>query len=188
MAMFSWKNGLAHTNTRRKNMAQPIIIQASIFLNYLSAFKEAIRPSQWMSFVTVLMGMIHCEASRTLSGLLRSVATWVTVWQVSRFLVSPRWKTERLAEIRLHVFSVEVQPLVEEAHAEQGRKQAKRRGRYPATVVTGYLILDDSTHVKRYAQKMGGQGHPYSSTEKCAMSGDRWAETQSQTPDCEGRR
>jgi hypothetical protein len=38
-------------------------------------------------------------------------------------------------------------------------------------VVTGYLIFDDSTHVKRYAQKMGGQGRHYSSVDKCTMPG-----------------
>ena len=152
-------------------MAQPIIIQEGIFRNYLSAFKGAISPFQWTYFVTVLMGMIHCQASRTLSGLLRSVATWVTVWQLSRFLVSPRWKTERLAEVRYQVFTAEVQPLVKAAHVEQRRKRVKRQGRYPATVVTGYLILDDSTHVKRYAQKMGGQGRHYSSTDKCTTPG-----------------
>jgi len=152
-------------------MAQPIIIQESIFRNYLSAFQGAIRPSQWTYFVTVLMGLIHCQASRTLSGILRSVATWVTVWQLSRFLVSPRWTTEKLAEVRFQVFTAEMQPLVVAAHAEQRRKRVKRRGRYPATVVTGYLILDDSTHVKRYAQKMGGQGRHYSSTDKCTMPG-----------------
>lgn len=169
--MFSWRIGLAKTKSKRMNMAQPIILQESIFRNYLSAFKGAIGPSQWTYFVTVLMGMIHCQASRTLSGLLRSVATWVTVWQLSRFLVSPRWKAERLAEVRFQVFTAEVQPLVIAAHVEQRQKRVKRQGRYPATVVTGYLILDDSTHVKRYAQKMGGQGRHYSSTDKCTMPG-----------------
>jgi len=61
--------------------------------------------------------------------------------------------------------------LVAAAHAEQRRQRVKRRGRYRATVVTGYLILDDSTHVKRYAQKMGGQGQHYSSIDKCTMPG-----------------
>jgi SRSO17 transposase len=37
--------------------------------------------------------------------------------------------------------------------------------------VTGYLILDDSTHVKRYAQAMGGQGRHYSSTAGRSMPG-----------------
>jgi hypothetical protein len=38
-------------------------------------------------------------------------------------------------------------------------------------VVTGYLILDDSTPVKRYAQKMGGQGWHNSSTDRRTMPG-----------------
>ena len=124
-------------------MAHPIIIQASVFRNYLSAFQGVIRPAQWTYFVTVLMGLIHCQASRTLSGILRSVATWVTVWQLSRFLVSPRWTTTQLAEVRFQVFTAEMQPLVEASHAEQCGQRVKRPGRYPATVVTGYLILDD---------------------------------------------
>ena len=152
-------------------MAQPIIIQEGVFCNYLTALQGAIRPSQWKYFVTVQMGLVHCQASRTLSGLLRSVATWVTVWQLSRFLVSPRWTTEKLAEVRYQVFAAEVQPLVAAAHEEQCRERVKRRGRYRATVVTGYLVLDDSTHVKRYAQKMGGQGQHYSSVDKCTMPG-----------------
>lgn len=152
-------------------MAQPIIIQEGIFCKYLTALQGAIRPSQWKYFVTVQMGLVHCQASRTLSGLLRSVATWVTVWQLSRFLVSPRWTTEKLAEERYRVYTAEVQPLVAAGHAEQRRQRVKRRGRYRATVVTGYLILDDSTHVKRYAQKMSGQGQHYSSIDKCTMPG-----------------
>jgi hypothetical protein len=152
-------------------MAQPIIIQEGIFCKYLTALQGAMRPSQWKYFVTVQMGLVHCQASRTLSGILRSVATWVTVWQLSRFLVSPRWTTEKLAEERYRVYTAEVQPLVAAAHAEQRRQRVKRRGRYRATVVTGYLILDDSTHVKRYAQKMGGQGQHYSSIDKCTMPG-----------------
>lgn len=152
-------------------MAHPIIIQAGVFRNYLSAFQGVIRPAQWTYFVTVLMGLIHCQASRTLSGILRSVATWVTVWQLSRFLVSPRWTTTQLAEVRFQVFTAEMQPLVEACHAEQCGQRVKRPGRYPATVVTGYLILDDSTHVKRYAQKMGGQGWHYSSIDQCTMPG-----------------
>ena len=152
-------------------MAQPIIIQESIFRNYLIGLQDAIRPSQWKYFVTVQMGLVHCQASRTLSGLLRSVATWVTVWQLSRFLVSPRWTTSGLADERYRVFAMEVQPLVIAAHEEQRQQRVKRRGRYRATVVTGYLIFDDTTHVKRYAQKMGGQGRHYSSVDKCTMPG-----------------
>jgi Transposase DDE domain len=152
-------------------MAHPIIIQESTLRNYLGAYREAIRPAQWTYFETVLMGLIHCQASHTLSGLLRSVAVWVTVWDLSRFLVSPRWSAASLAEARYRFFGGEVQPLVAAAHAEQRLNRSKQPGRPKATVVTGYLILDDSTHVKRYAKKMGGQGQHYSSTDRRTMPG-----------------
>ena len=152
-------------------MAHPIIIQESSLRNYLSAFQDVLRPAQWTYFETVLMGLIHCQASRTLSGLLRTVAVLVSVWDLSRFLVSPRWSAARLAEVRYRVFCAEVQPLVAAAHEAQRLNRPRQKGRAKATVVTGYLILDDSTHVKRYAKKMGGQGWHYSSTDKCTMPG-----------------
>jgi hypothetical protein len=152
-------------------MAHPIIIQEGSLRNYLGAFQEVIRPAQWRYFETVLMGLIHCQASRTLSGLLRTVAAVVMVWDLSRFLVSPRWSAARLAEVRYRVFCAEVQSLVVAAHEVQRLNRPRRQGPSKATVVTGYLILDDSTHVKRYAQKMGGQGRHYSSTDRCTMPG-----------------
>ncbi len=152
-------------------MAHPIIIQESSFRNYLGAFRAAVRPAQWRYLETVLMGLIHCQASRTLSGMLRGVAVLVTVWQLSRFLVSPRWSTSSLAEARYRVFAAEVQPLVAAAHAAQGLNRPRRPGRPRGTVVTGYLILDDSTHVKRWAKQMGGQGWHYSSTDQRTMPG-----------------
>jgi hypothetical protein len=152
-------------------MAHPIIIQDSSLRNYLAAFRGTIHPAQWRYFETVLMGLIHCQAARTLSGLLRTLAVLVTVWDLSRFLVSPRWSAARLAEVRLRVFRAEVQPLVAAAHMEQRLHRVRHRGRAKATVVTGYLILDDSTHVKRYARKMGGQGWHFSSTDRRTMPG-----------------
>lgn len=152
-------------------MAHPIVIQDCTLRKYLSEFQEVIRSSQWRYFETVLMGLIHCEASRTLSGMLRAVSVMVTVWGLSRFLVSPKWSEERLAEVRYRVFCNEVKPYISAAHVEQASQRSKRRGRKKRTVVTGYLILDDSTHVKRYAKKMGGQGWHYSSTDRCTMPG-----------------
>lgn len=152
-------------------MAHPIVIQECTLRKYLSTFQEAIRPSQWRYFETVLMGLIHCEASRTLSGMLRAVSVMVTVWGLSRFLVSPKWSEERLAEVRYRVFCNEVKSYISAAHVEQLSQRSKRRGRKKKTVVTGYLILDDSTHVKRYAKKMGGQGWHYSSTDRRTMPG-----------------
>ena len=152
-------------------MAQPIIIQDATLRNYLQGIRGVFSAPQWKYFVTVLMGMIHCQASRTLSGMLREVAVGVTVEGLSRFLISPAWSVEELAEARYRQFCAEVAPLVVEAHAQQHSQRVKQRGRPTATVVTGYLILDDSTHVKRYAQKMGGLGWHYSSTDQRTMPG-----------------
>lgn len=152
-------------------MAQPIIIQEAALCNYLEAFRGIFSVPQWKYFVTVLMGMIHCQASRTLSGMLRGVAVCVTVGGLSRFLISPAWAIDELARVRYAFFCVEVTPLVASAHTEQRLQQPKRRGRPSPTVETGYLILDDSTHVKRYAQKMGGLGWHYSSTDKRTLPG-----------------
>ena len=152
-------------------MAQPIIIQDASLRNYLFSYQGVFNAPQWKYFVTVLMGLIHCQASRTLSGMLREVAALVTVCGLSRFLISPAWSVEELAKARYIVYCKEVTPIVEEAHATQHLQQPKRRGRPSPTVVTGYLILDDSTHVKRYAKKMLGLGWHYSSTDQRSMPG-----------------
>jgi len=44
-------------------MAQPIIIQDVALRNYLKAFQPVFGIPQWKYFVTVLMGLIHCQAS-----------------------------------------------------------------------------------------------------------------------------
>ena len=152
-------------------MAQPIIIQDATLRNYLTAFQPVFSAPQWKYFVTVLMGLIHCQASRTLSGLLREVAVVVTVSGLSRFLISPAWTSDELARARYAFFCAEVTPIVVQAHARQRSEQPKRKGRPAPTVVTGYLILDDSTHVKRYAKKMSGLGWHYSSTDQRSMPG-----------------
>jgi len=152
-------------------MAQPIIIQDSTLRNYLKAFQPVFGIPQWKYFVTVLMGLIHCQASRTLSGLLRKVSVLVTVSGLSRFLISPAWDYDELAKARYAFFCAEVAPIVVQAHAMQQSEQPKRKGRPSPTVVTGYLILDDSTHVKRYAKKMSGLGWHYSSTDQRSMPG-----------------
>jgi hypothetical protein len=152
-------------------MAQPIILQDATLRNYLQAFRAVFSVPQWKYFVTVLMGLIHCQATRTLSGMLREVAILVTVGGLSRFLISPAWSVEVVTKARYAFFCAEVQPIVIQAHARLRAQQPKSKGRPALTVVTGYLILDDSTHVKRYAKKMSGLGWHYSSMDKCTMPG-----------------
>jgi hypothetical protein len=77
--MFHLVNWVCDHSNQEENMAHPIIIQESSLRNYLSAFRDVFRPAQWTYFETVLMGLIHCQSSRTLSGMLRTVAVLVTV-------------------------------------------------------------------------------------------------------------
>ena len=95
--------------------------------NYLQGFRGLFSIPQWKYFVTVLMGMIHCQASRTLSGMLREGAVWVTVGGLSRFLISPAWSVQELAKARYTCFCAEVAPLVAEAHARQRSQRPKQR-------------------------------------------------------------
>ena len=134
-------------------MAHLIILQEATLRNYLEAFRGKLNASQWKYFVTVLMGLVHCEGSKTLSGMLRKVAVVVTISGLSRFLISPAWSAAELEKIRYQQFVQQVQPMVAQVHSEQKAKRVRRRGRPRPTLVTGYLILDDSTHVKRYYAK-----------------------------------
>lgn len=60
---------------------------------------------------------------------------------------------------------------VAQAHAAQRFARPPRRGRPCETVVTGFLIQDDSTHVTCSATAMAGQSWPYSTTERQGMPG-----------------
>jgi hypothetical protein len=64
-----------------------------------------------------------------------------------------------------------MQVQVEAEHQRQKAKREKRRGRPKATVVTGYLIEDDSVHVKPRGRKMQGMGQHFSSTEGRVVPG-----------------
>jgi hypothetical protein len=60
------------------------------------------------------------------------------------------------------------------AQAEHDRLKAERPksvGRPKATVVTGFLIFDDSVHGKPKGRKMGGMGQHYFNTDQCVVSG-----------------
>ena len=118
------------------------------------------------------MGMLHCQGSKTLSGMLRQLAVVVTMSGLSRFLISPAWSVAALERVRYQQFFAQVQPIVAQVHQQQKAQRVRRRGRPTPTVVTGYLIMDDSTHTKRYyAKTASGLGRHYSSIEKKIVPG-----------------
>jgi len=153
-------------------VAHLIILQDAFLRNYLEAFHGQFSAPQWKYFVTVLMGLLHCNGNKTLSGILREVAVVVTMSGLSRFLVSPAWSVTALDKVRYQQFAREVSPIVFQVHQRQKAKRVRRRGRPAPTVVTGYLIMDDSTHTKRYyAKTASGLGRHYSSIEKRTVKG-----------------
>jgi hypothetical protein len=93
-------NWVYHNSSSGVTLAHPIIIQDATLRNDLRAFHDVFSAPQWKYLETVLMGMIRCQASGTLSGLLREVAVLVTVSGLSRFLISPTWTSDELARVR----------------------------------------------------------------------------------------
>jgi len=153
-------------------MAQLIINQDATLRNYLEAFRYQFSVPQWKYFETILMGLLHCDGSKTLSGILRQVAVVVTMSGLSRFLISPAWSVAALEQVRYRQFQAQVQPLIVQAHREQKSRRVRRRGRPQPTVVTGYLIMDDSTNDKSYYQKTArGLGRQLSRTERKPVNG-----------------
>ena len=54
-------------------MPQPIHIQDARLAQYLRLFSGVFSLPQWKYFVTVLLGLLHCDERRTLSALLRHI-------------------------------------------------------------------------------------------------------------------
>lgn len=152
-------------------MRVPIVCLDARLGHYLSTFRSCFSQPQYQYFVIMLLGLMLCQGSRTLSGLLAQVEGRVTLSGVSRFMGQAPWSAEKLAQTWQRQFQEEMTGLVTAEHARLGRSRKKRRGRPKKTVVTGYLIGDDSTMHKRRGQKMGGLGRHYCGTEKKTVTG-----------------
>ena len=146
-------------------MPVPIICLDIRLHQFAQRFAESFSKPQFKYFVTVLLGLMLSEGSRTLSGLLRQVADSPSLAGLSRFLSEAPWEAAAVAHQWLKHFREEMQPLVEAEQQRQRLLQPKRRGRPKTPVVTGYLIGDDSTMHKPKGKKMEGLGQHHSTTE-----------------------
>jgi hypothetical protein len=113
--------------------------------HFAQRFNEHLSKPQHQHFVTVLLGLMLCESTRTLSGLLRRIANGPSLAGLSRFLSEAPWETAALVERWLRHFREMMRPQVAAEQQRQRQGQAKHRGRPKQPVVTGYLIGDDST-------------------------------------------
>src|SRR6266516_2562877 len=158
-------------------MPIPIICLDEALQHFAGRFRELLSKPQYQYFVTVLLGLMLCEGTRTLRWLLRQIAAGPSLAGLSRFLSEAPWEAAALAEHWLAHFRATMQPQVVAEQERQRQAQPKRRGRPHAPVVTGYLIGDDSTIEKRKAKKMEGLGRHHSSTQDKRVVGHSLVES-----------
>lgn len=152
-------------------MPKPIVCLSTQLDQYLEAFRSCFSKRQWKYFVIVLLGLIECEERKTMSGLLRVVSERISLSGLSRFMNKWSWSTSAVAQTWQKRFRQRMTPLVQTEHACLKEERPKSIGRPNATVVTGYLIFDDSVHSKPKGRLMGGLDQHYSNTEKKVVTG-----------------
>jgi hypothetical protein len=152
-------------------MRLPIVCLDQRLRHYLALFRDCFSQPQYKYFVTILLGLMLCQSSQTLSGLREQVSNQVSLSGTSRFMGQAPWSVEALANGWQQLFRQEMSEMVATAHHRLRSRDKKRRGRPQKTIVTGYLIGDDSTLMKQRGKKMGGLGHHYSGTAKKSVTG-----------------
>jgi hypothetical protein len=152
-------------------MPKPIVCLSEQLRQFAEIFRCCFSKRQWKYFVMVLLGLIECEERKTMSGLLRVIGERVSLSGLSRFLNKWKWSPAEVAQSWLLNFRQRMEPLVRSEHSCLKAEQPKRIGRPKQTVVTGFLIFDDSVHNKPKGQKMGGLGYHYSNTEQKVVAG-----------------
>jgi hypothetical protein len=138
---------------------------------FTEAFRSCLSQPQFRHFVTVLFGLLQCQESHTLTGILRQVAEAPCTASLSRFLAQAPWSAERLTQRWLTRFREQMGSLVEAEHLRQQATRPKRQGRTTVPNVTGYVIGDDTTIAKPKGRKMAGLGRHYSPMEGKQVTG-----------------
>src|SRR5207247_2308785 len=110
-------------------MPVPIICLDEDVRYFAERFREVFSKPQYQHFVTVLLGLMLCEGTRTLSGLLQQIADRPSLAGLSRFLSEAPWAEAAVVESWLRHFREEMQPQVGAELQRGAREQAKRRGR-----------------------------------------------------------
>jgi hypothetical protein len=121
--------------------------------------------------VTVLLGLIEYDGRKTMTGMLRGVAEEISLSGFSRFMNKWPWSISSIANIWQQRFRERMKASVQAEHESLKANRPRSIGRPKATVVTGYLIFDDSVHTKPKGRSMGGLGKHYSNTEKRVVNG-----------------
>ena len=152
-------------------MSVPIICLDARLRQFCETFRTCFSQPQFKYLVTVLLALMLCQETHTLTGLLRQVADGQSVSGLSRFLSQSPWSAAEVAGAWIERFHEQMVETVKAEHERQHRPRPKRQGRPRPTVVTGYLIGDDSTQHKPKGKKMGGLGQHYSTTAEQQVTG-----------------
>jgi hypothetical protein len=152
-------------------MPKPIVCLSEQLGQFLEAFRPCFSQRQWKYFVTILLGLVECEERKTMTGLLRVVGEHISLSGLSRFLSKWSWSTTEVVQTWLLRFRQRLEGLVQAEHERLKADRPQSVGRPKATVVTGYLIFDDSVHAKPKGRKMGGLGQHYSHLDHGVVTG-----------------
>jgi DDE superfamily endonuclease len=145
-------------------MPKLIVCISEQLCQFLEIFRPCFSQRQWKYFVIVLLGLVECEERKTMTGLLRVIGERVSLSGLSRFLNKRPWSPEKVAQTWLLRFRGRMDVFAQAEHDCLEAEQPKRVGRPKQTVVTGFLIFDDSVHEKPKGRKMGGLGSHFSNT------------------------
>jgi SRSO17 transposase len=152
-------------------MSIPIICLDGRLRQFCETFRKHLSKPQYKYLVTVLLALMLCQETHTLSGLMRQVADGQSVSGLSRFMSQSPWSAAEVAAAWIERFHEQLAEGVEAEHERQRRRRPKRKGRPEKTVVTGYLIGDDSTQYKPKGRKMGGLGKHHSTSHETGVTG-----------------
>jgi hypothetical protein len=152
-------------------MSIPIICMDARLRQFCETFRKSFSQPQFKYLVTVLLALMLCQETHTLSGLLRQVADGQSLSGLSRFMSRSPWSAAEIAGAWTERFHEQLTEAVKQEHERQRRQRPKRWGCPRKTVVTGYLIGDDSTQYKPKGKKMGGLGTHHSTSHETGVTG-----------------
>ena len=98
----------------------------------LLRFRPCFSKPRYKYCVTIRPGMLLCQGSSTLTGVLSQVAGAVS--GASRLLSSGPWSAEQVGSTWFSYFAREMVPLVKAGHSRRRAKRPKRKGCPKATV------------------------------------------------------
>lgn len=105
-------------------MRVPIVCVDERLRQYAQTFADCFSRPQYKHFVTVLLGLLVCRSTRTLTGLFGSVAVKTSVASLSRFLSQAPWKQSELAWRWREHFDHALASCVAQHHADHHAAQS----------------------------------------------------------------